>query len=312
MISVIIPVYNAAEFVEEAVRSALSQPEVSEVILIEDGSSDESLQIVQRLASKYETITLLQHPGGKNKGAGASRNLGIQHANNDWIAFLDADDFFLENRFKNSLQYIQSHPEIDALGEPIGAIFHDEKGKRQYIDHLNLSPDTNDQDLLTKVTINIPAKNTFETLLLSNAGSQSIVGLLVNRRVFQKTGPINVDLKIAQDTNFLLKLAYCCNFKCLSDVPPVAIRRIHSGNRWNASLKKRLYYYSLHIKDLYNFVDCKTLSKKAAKKIIWAYVRSHKSGYFQTDNKLLKIYFASIGYIYLVFSNPRLLIKAYL
>src|SRR5690606_1248107 len=105
MISVIIPVYNAAAFVEQAVQSALTQPEVSEVILVEDGSEDKSLPICEKLASQNDIITLLRHPGGVNKGAGASRNLGIQHTKNEWIAFLDADDYYLENRFTNSLQY---------------------------------------------------------------------------------------------------------------------------------------------------------------------------------------------------------------
>ncbi len=312
MITVIIPVYNAAAFVEEAVQSALRQPEVTEIILIEDGSLDESLTICEELSKENEMVTLLKHSEGKNKGAGASRNLGIQHATKEWVAFLDADDFYLENRFKNALQYIQMHPETDALGEPIGAIFHDEKGRNQYLDHLRLSHNTTVSDLVTKVNIDVNTKETFETLLLSNAGSQSIIGLMVNKRVFQKTGLINEKLTIAQDTNFLLKLAYCCNFKCLSDVPPIAIRRIHSGNRWNASLKRRLYFYSLHIQDIYHFVEESKISKKAAKKLVWAYVRSHRVEYFQTNSMLLKILYALYSYIYLIRYNRPLLIKAYI
>ena len=77
-ISVIIPVYNAEDFVTLAVESALAQPETGEVILIEDGSPDNSLTICQELEEKYNKVRLLRHPHGRNKGAAASRNLGMK------------------------------------------------------------------------------------------------------------------------------------------------------------------------------------------------------------------------------------------
>jgi glycosyltransferase involved in cell wall biosynthesis len=311
MVSVIIPVNNAAPFITEAVHSACIQSEVSEVLLIEDGSTDDSLEICRNLVNKYPKVFLYQHPGGINKGVGASRNLGFMQAKYEWIAFLDADDYFVENRFKSTFEYIQTHPEIDAIGEPIGAVFQDEKGKQQFLKHLKLSADIKQEEIVTKLNIDVSANKTFETLFLGKHGHQSIIGMMVHRRSFEKTGLINENWSIAEDSNFLLRLAYSCSFKCFSNSSIVAIRRIHSGNRWNASLKKRLYYYSLHIKDLYNFIDLKTLSKKAAKKMVWAYVRSHKIGYFQTDNKILKIYYAVHGYIFLLRYNPGLLRKAY-
>ena len=94
-ISVIIPVYNAADFVANAVQSALDQPETVEVLLIEDGAPDNSLEVCQALTEQYETVRLYRHSGGVNLGAGASRNLGMQNSTEDFIAFLDADDFWL-------------------------------------------------------------------------------------------------------------------------------------------------------------------------------------------------------------------------
>jgi len=76
-ISVIIPVYNASKFLEKAVYSAVSQYENAEVLLIEDGSSDNSLQICENLQTKYEKLKVYQHAGGQNMGAAATRNLGI-------------------------------------------------------------------------------------------------------------------------------------------------------------------------------------------------------------------------------------------
>src|SRR5690554_4082261 len=98
-VSVIIPVYNAANFVTQAVESAVVLGEVGEVIVVEDGSPDNALDICRELADKYSKVKLFQHPNGENRGPGASRNLGIMNASFDFISFLDADDWYLPNRF---------------------------------------------------------------------------------------------------------------------------------------------------------------------------------------------------------------------
>ncbi len=98
-VSIIIPVYNAAAYVREAVESALIQPETGEILLIEDNSPDDSLRICQELAAKYDKVKLLRHPNGENRGPGASRNLGMRNARSPILAFLDADDYYLPGRF---------------------------------------------------------------------------------------------------------------------------------------------------------------------------------------------------------------------
>ncbi|MDF2159402.1 glycosyltransferase family 2 protein [Algoriphagus sp. CAU 1675] len=99
-VSVIIPVFNAVEYVEKAVESALKQVEVAEVILIEDGSADSSLVICRNLTSKYKKVKLLTHPNNSNRGPSESRNLGIKYSNFEFISFLDADDLYADNRFE--------------------------------------------------------------------------------------------------------------------------------------------------------------------------------------------------------------------
>ncbi|WP_251040557.1 glycosyltransferase family 2 protein [Chryseobacterium sp. ISL-6] len=98
-ISVIIPVYNAEKYVSNAIESALQFEEVHEVILIEDNSPDNALEVCKKMSEKYEKVKLYQHPDKRNHGAGASRNLGIEKSSGEFIAFLDADDYFLPNRF---------------------------------------------------------------------------------------------------------------------------------------------------------------------------------------------------------------------
>ena len=98
-ISVIIPVYNAEKFIRRAVESAVILDVVKEIILVEDNSPDNALTICRKLEREYSKVLVFQHPDGQNRGAAASRNLGIIKASCELIAFLDADDFYLSNRF---------------------------------------------------------------------------------------------------------------------------------------------------------------------------------------------------------------------
>ena len=131
-ISVIIPVYNAEKYVTKAVESALNQKETKEVILIEDGSKDNSMQVCMSLAEKYEKVKLHFHHGNINKGAGRSRNLGIKKATGDFIAFLDADDFYLSNRFCAEKEIFVEKPLTDGVYGALGFHYYSQEGKKKY------------------------------------------------------------------------------------------------------------------------------------------------------------------------------------
>lgn len=111
-VSVIIPVYNAADFISFAVVSVLDFEEVKEIILIEDNSIDNSLEVCESLASIHPKVHLYRHPSGVNRGEAASRNLGISYATCKLIAFLDADDWYYPNRFEKDKSLFLSIPEV--------------------------------------------------------------------------------------------------------------------------------------------------------------------------------------------------------
>ncbi|MDQ0784192.1 glycosyltransferase family 2 protein [Chryseobacterium sp. W4I1] len=135
-ISVIIPVYNAEKYVTKAVNSVLQFDEVDEVILIEDGSPDHALTVCLELAQKHERVQLFQHSDKKNHGAGASRNLGIEKASGDFIAFLDADDYFLSNRFDAEKEHFKNS-DIEGVFNAIGTEFLTEKGREDFLSNIN-------------------------------------------------------------------------------------------------------------------------------------------------------------------------------
>ena len=96
MISIVMPVFNAENYLKKSIESILCQTYPAwELILIDNGSEDHSLRICQEYAKKEERILLLhQH---QNKGVCAARNLGVEKATGDYITFLDADDWVAED-----------------------------------------------------------------------------------------------------------------------------------------------------------------------------------------------------------------------
>ncbi|WP_448339343.1 glycosyltransferase family 2 protein [Desulfovibrio piger] len=113
-ISIILPVYNAKQYLEASVYSILNQSLTDfELILINDGSTDGSEKIVRQLAARDSRIRLVQRP---NKGLIATLNEGISLARSPFIARMDADDIALPHRLERQCTYLKIHPEAVAVG----------------------------------------------------------------------------------------------------------------------------------------------------------------------------------------------------
>src|SRR3712207_5043688 len=117
LVSVIIIFLNAERFVEEAVESVFAQTYDNwELLLVDDGSSDASTAIAGRYAEEHPgRVRYLKHPRHQNRGMSASRNLGIGHAKGEYIAFLDADDVWLEYKLQQQVAILGSHPEASMV-----------------------------------------------------------------------------------------------------------------------------------------------------------------------------------------------------
>ena len=94
-ISIIIPVYNVEEYLDDCLSSVFHQTLKNiEVVIINDGSTDNSINIIKRYQNEYDNIILIEQ---ENKGLSAARNVGIEHATGKYITFLDSDDFITED-----------------------------------------------------------------------------------------------------------------------------------------------------------------------------------------------------------------------
>ena len=225
LVSVIIPVYNAARFVTRAVESALEQPETSEVILIEDGSPDNTLKVCQELAVKYDRVELLRHPNGENRGAGASRNLGMKNANYEYIAFLDADDYYLPGRFSVAKQIFESDPPCEGVYEAIGMHVEDEIGMPRWIQA------GKPNKALYTITRNVEPRELGSILISGKYGNYHLNGLVLKKDVLKKSGYMIESLKLHQDSEFMIRVAIVARLLAGRLDEPVAMRRVHNENR---------------------------------------------------------------------------------
>lgn len=234
-ISVVIPVYNAEKYLEEAVDSAFMQEEVAEVILVEDGSTDGSFEVCKKISDKYEKVFLYQHPDGENKGAGETRNLGIKKSNSKFIAFLDADDFYLPERFKTARHIFKSNDNVDGVYEAIGSMFESEDQEKRW--------KAEGRKLITTLNRKVAPDKLFEYLVFSGGGHFHLDGLTVKKEIFKKTGLFEKKLLMSQDTNMCLKMALVGKLIPGEIKSPVAIRRVHGNNRITNVKKDELRNY---------------------------------------------------------------------
>lgn len=124
LISVIIPCYNGAEYLAETIESVLAQRAVDpEIIVVDDGSADDSGQI----AARYSTVRYIRQ---SNSGVAVARNTGLRHATSDYVVFLDQDDRLLPHALESNLRCLLMQPQcacsfgdaqlINGAGAPLG------------------------------------------------------------------------------------------------------------------------------------------------------------------------------------------------
>ncbi|SEH57646.1 Glycosyl transferase family 2 [Paenimyroides aquimaris] len=122
-LSVILPVYNAEKFVAKAIQSVLNQTYKDfELIVINDGSKDNSLKIIQSFTD--ERIRLIDQ---ENQGLAKTLNIGLELAQGNYIARMDADDICLKHRFQEQMTYLKKHPDIGLLGTAVEIIDENDK-----------------------------------------------------------------------------------------------------------------------------------------------------------------------------------------
>jgi len=195
LISIIIPVFNGSKHLAEAIQSALNQTwQYKEIIIVDDGSVDDSLQIAESF--KSEIVKVFTQ---KNKGASAARNAGLTQAKGDYIQFLDADDLLSPDKIEAQISCLNSSVTQLAICKTV--YFNDGEN------HLNgklsdswLINDTDDPaDFLTKLYAG-------EEIMPGYGGMITIHSWLTPRNLIEAAGPWNEKLSLDDDGEFFCRV----------------------------------------------------------------------------------------------------------
>ena len=113
LITIIIPIYNRAKTLPECLDSIINQEHSEfECLLIDDGSHDDSLKVCNDYADKDSRFRVFHKTNG---GVGSARNLGLENATGEWVAFVDSDDIIAPNHLSQFATAIQKYPNVDIL-----------------------------------------------------------------------------------------------------------------------------------------------------------------------------------------------------
>lgn len=266
-VSVIIPTYNRAHLIEKSVQSVLNQTyQDFELIVVDDGSTDNTKELVQNLQKKDSRIKYVKHE--KNKGAAAARNTGIKAAEGKYVAFQDSDDEWFAEKLEKQMRVFENASA--EVGVVYTGFWRIENNKKIYIPFSWVKKKEGNihQELL---------KGNFIT-------TQSMV---VRKECFETAGMFDESLPRFQDWELVIRLSKYYDFKCIDEpllISPYTENSISASKEANIKamkiiLKKHFddfsqnknilakHYFSLFFNLYYgeNFKEGKSYLKKAVK-----------------------------------------------
>ena len=217
MFTIVMPVYNHEEYVGEAIQSVRDQTfQDWELIVVDDGSTDRSGEIVDRHAEADGRIRAVHQA---NAGQGAARNNAIAVARGQWMAYIDSDDKYLPEALQRYFDYIQAHPDAKFI-----------YGYRHRLDGdgtITELPPGKYQDRVTDV------KDLFQKTFLSQ------LCVCYRRELLEKAGAFDPQLWCADDYELNLRIGLHTRFEPIG--LPTGLRRRHEANVSVQTGRTRMY-----------------------------------------------------------------------
>lgn len=212
-ISVIIPTYNRARYLPEAVGSVLAQTRPPcEIIIVDDGSTDNTGELAKGFPKVVRYIRQ------QNSGPAAARNRGLREANGDWIAFLDSDDLWVSEKLEVQSRFLHENPTVDFVFAHM--VNFSEAGEDR-------DPEILDRGVYEYCRTNAANLRDFLACLLKvNPVPTSTV--LFRRAKAEEIGPLREDIGYADDYQWWLRWAQSAQCGFIDQV--LEKRRIHGSN----------------------------------------------------------------------------------
>lgn len=209
-VSICIPAYNQARFLPDAIESVLAQTyDNIEVIIVDDGSTDGTLQIATGYAARHpEVITVFTHPEHRNLGISTTVNRGLRESSGEYCSLLGSDDIFYPHKTEQQLRYLQRHPDV-------GAVY----STAQFMD-------ADGNEMLQRLGQNISGDpGAVEALIRANRIPDMTV--LFRRASLKQVGPHDENL-VYGDWEFWIRLA--AQIKIAFINKPLVRYRVHNSN----------------------------------------------------------------------------------
>jgi len=190
LISVVIPAYNAEQYISRAIESVLKQSRgADEIIVVDDGSTDKTGEIVRGYGEKVKYIRQ------ENAGAGAARNRGIEESSCEWISFLDSDDEWLVDNLKLQIEVLQKNAELSWVFGNFYNYIGNQQTPAHDIAKAGALPGGNDY---------------FENFLdcYLEGFYISTDSIILKRSLFDEAGLFQTSQKRGEDTDMWLRIAY--------------------------------------------------------------------------------------------------------
>ena len=211
--SVIIPTYNRAHLVDRAIQSVLNQTYQNfEFIVVDDGSTDNTEEVVKKFQEKDKRIRYIKHE--RNKGASAARNTGIKAAKGEYIAFQDSDDEWLPEKLEKQMKVFETAP--PEVGVIYTGFWRIENNKKIYIPYSWVAQKEGNihKELLKGSFIGLPT-------------------VLIRKECFKKAGMFDKKLPRLQDWELFIRISKHCKFKYINEallISPYTIGSISFNN----------------------------------------------------------------------------------
>jgi len=259
-ISVVIPTYNSASSLREAIESVLRQTYADfEIVVIDDGSTDDTGCVVRSFGDR------VCYWRQDNRGVSAARNHGIKKSRGQYVAFLDSDDLWLPGKLAEQIPLLDRDPEI-------GLVYSDWTVVSEQI---VLEP-----SYLSK----LPAASGHVFDELVQSGFILTSGTVVRRRCLEDVGDFDETLSIAQDYDLWLRICY--RWKIALVNKPLVIKRSWDGSLSSNSLKTAAERIALFEKTLKNFPDMSPSRRRLVRRQLA--INYWDVGYDRFDRMLLK------------------------
>ena len=200
-VSIIIPTFNRAQYVCEAIDSVLAQTfKDHEIIVVDDGSTDNTSEVLKIYGDQIRCFSQ------KNRGLSAARNLGMSLSRGEYIAFLDDDDVWLPEKLEKQVQILDNSPELGFVCSE-AYVFNNDK---QILEHWKRGRHN---------------QETFESLFEENF--VSVLTVVMRRRCFEEIGDFDESLIFSEDYDYWLRLSLKYKFQYMNI--PLAKYRFHNN-----------------------------------------------------------------------------------